>query len=363
MVSVSEIVDLEVPLGASKSRLIIGNGCREQLLVSIRESSGRVVVVSDQNVKEAWGDSLLTEAPWLVVPPGEASKDLTQAAKLWSEMVRLQLDRSSAVVAVGGGVVSDLAGFVASTFLRGVSFFSLPTSLLAMVDASVGGKVGIDLPEGKNLVGQFYPAQTVAVDPELLETLPDSQWSAGMAEVIKHGILQGPELWQRIRDFHPGRRSDSLSLNELLRRAVQVKVDVVAQDPYERTGLRATLNLGHTFGHAIEWCSGFQLEHGQAVALGLVAGLRLSKTLSLLRQDFEAELLELLAAWNLPLGLPSEERYRWEHVAAALGRDKKNKDGQWCFILPLAVGEVRAVTDAPRDLVRQAYESLKGSTA
>ena len=355
--------DSTVPLGAASSRLLIGNGCRSHWAEAVTEQNRRYVVISDHNVKHAWGDTLFPDADWLVVPAGEASKEIGQATRLWSELVTLGLDRKSVVVAVGGGVVGDLAGFVASTFMRGVPFYSLPTSLLAMVDASVGGKVGIDLPEGKNLVGQFYPAHTVAVDPEVLATLPASQWSAGMAEVIKHAILSGPELWDKVAAFAPSDKTDPERLAELVSEAVQVKVRVVKEDPYERTGLRATLNLGHSYGHAIEWCSEFQMDHGQAVALGLLAGLRLSRAMGLLEQNFESELLDVLKVWQLPTQTPDDPRYRWESVAAALGRDKKNKDGKWCFVLPAAIGRVKTVWDPPKELVKEAFESLKGVPA
>jgi 3-dehydroquinate synthase len=275
-------------------------------------------------------------------------------------LISLNFDRRSAVVAVGGGVVGDLGGFVASTFLRGVPFYSVPTSLLAMVDASVGGKVGIDLPEGKNLVGQFYPARVVAVDPELLSTLPLREWSGGMAEVIKHGILSGPELWSLVTGFGPENRGEKERLNHLITEAVGVKVGVVSQDPYERTGLRATLNLGHSYGHAIEWCSGYGLGHGEAVGLGLLAGVRLSKAMGLLQQDFEPELVDVLKRWRLPTVLPSDDRYTWEALSLALSRDKKNKDGRWCFILPVKVGRVETVEDAPKSMVRDVFLSLKG---
>jgi 3-dehydroquinate synthetase len=230
-----------------------------------------------------------------------------------------------------------------------------------MVDASVGGKVGIDLPEGKNLVGQFYPARIVAVDPRFLSTLPAPEWAAGMAEVIKHGVLEGEPFWSQLCSFRPNHRSDPRLLEELLIQAVMVKVRVVREDPYERTGLRATLNLGHSFGHAVEWCAQFKMSHGEAVALGLLAGLRLSRALNILKDDFEGELMELLQRWELPTVLPRLEgvSWDWELFTRALGRDKKNKNGQWNFILPVRIGEVTSVTAPPAHLVRAAYQSLQ----
>lgn len=320
----------------------------------------KFVVISDDNVRSNLQDKLFPQAAWLSVPAGEDSKSLECVSSLWSQMLALGLDRGSAVVAVGGGVVGDLAGFVASTYMRGVPFYSVPTSLLAMVDASVGGKVGIDLPEGKNLVGQFYPAKRVVVDPELLATLPEAEWSAGMAEVIKHGILRGQTLWEDLLSFRLSDREDAQRLENLVQEAVQLKVGVVSEDPYERTGLRATLNLGHSYGHAIEWCSDFELNHGQAVSLGLLCGLRLAGLMGRLQSDFESQLMSLLKRWNLPLLLPNPQdpRWGWQNIALALDRDKKTKNGEWCFILPREVGSVETIYGPPKDLVRAAYQSL-----
>ncbi|HIB64565.1 MAG TPA: 3-dehydroquinate synthase [Phycisphaerales bacterium] len=350
-----------VNLGAASTELLLGAGCRHRFLELVQQSSSNLLVMSDQRVEEAVRPRFLTDHTWLTVPSGEESKSLEQVGRLWSELVKRGVDRSSGLVAVGGGVVCDLAGFVASTYLRGIAFYALPTSLLAMVDASVGGKVGIDLPEGKNLVGQFYPGQVVACDPELLSTLPHIEWSYGMAEVIKHGILSGPDLWSQILSFQPTSRQDPAHLDSVLSAAVQVKVDVVKDDPYEKTGLRATLNLGHSYGHAIEWCSHFTMGHGAAVGLGLLAGLRLSRELGILEEDFENELVALLQAWDLPTTLPphQEGQYSWENISTALGRDKKNKDGRWCFVLPKKLGRVETVFGPPENLVERAFRSLQ----
>ena len=350
-----------VSLGASSTELLLGAGCRQRFLELVQESSSQFLVISDQRVEEAVRPKFLSDHTWLTVPSGEESKSFAQVGRLWSELVKHGLDRKSGLIAVGGGVVCDLAGFVASTYLRGIAFYALPTSLLAMVDASVGGKVGIDLPEGKNLVGQFYPGQVVACDPELLSTLPESEWSCGMAEVIKHGILSGPTLWEQILSFQPTARRDLVQLDSVLTAAVQVKVDVVKEDPYEKTGLRATLNLGHSYGHAIEWCSHFAMGHGEAVGLGLLAGLRLSRELGILEEDFEEELVALLQAWSLPttLGSQNDGQYSWEKISTALGRDKKNKDGQWCFVLPRKIGRVETVFGPPENMVERAFHSLQ----
>lgn len=348
-------------LGNSLTELLVARDSARDIESALVNEQSSLVVISDEQVCSFWQDTCFKDFPWLTVKPGEKSKCLAQAGELWSKMVSLGLTRQSIVVAIGGGVVCDLAGFVAATYLRGVTFHSIPTSLLAMVDASVGGKVGIDLPEGKNLVGQFYPAKRVAVDVNFLATLPAQEWSAGMAEVIKHGILQGPNLWEQILSYRRQAQQDPKLLEELLCSAIAVKVKIVSEDPYETTGLRATLNLGHTFGHAIEWCSEYRLNHGESVALGLLAGLRLSRELELLEEDFERDLLALFQRWELPTSLPlkfDEKLFSWTRLTTALNRDKKNKNGAWCFVLPKQLGKVETLTGPPVEAVRKAYTNL-----
>lgn len=352
-----------VSIGSDHSDLYQGNGSSRVLASRLAESGQRVVVISDHQVESLVRPTIFTNEPWLSVPPGEDSKCLESVAGLWSALCEHKADRATAVVAVGGGMVGDLAGFVASTYLRGLPFYSVPTSLLAMVDASVGGKVGIDLPEGKNLVGRFYPAGAVAVDPELLQTLPEAEWASGMAEVIKHAILDGEALWNLLERFQWGDRADLKVCERLLRQAVEVKLRVVTEDPYERSGLRATLNLGHTFGHALEWCSGYKLRHGEAVALGLLAAVRLSRMMGLLETDFEPKLVTMLSRFRLPTVLPNPEDpcWNWADISEALGRDKKNSEGQWTFILPVCVGRVETVVAPSQALVEEAFTSLKRS--
>lgn len=331
------------------------------MLERLRGGEHRLVVISDEQVESAVRPHFFSDVPWLSVPAGESSKCIETAARLWSQLAQLKADRQTVILGIGGGVVGDLAGFVAATYMRGVTFYSLPTSLLAMVDASVGGKVGIDLPEGKNLVGNFYPAAVVAVDPELLRTLPGPEWASGMAEVIKHGILSGESLWETVSSFSWEKAEQIEVLDHLVYSAVRVKLEVVQEDPYERTGLRATLNLGHTFGHALEWCSGYSVRHGEAVGLGLLAGLRLSRELDILEADFETELVACLRCWSLPTSLPEPiaEHWSWEKMCEAFARDKKNRDGQWTFILPKAKGQVETVVAPSQEAVQTVFESLR----
>jgi 3-dehydroquinate synthase len=243
-----------------------------------------VVVVSDTNVAPIYTDIVIEglkksgiQASSYTIPAGEKSKSIQVAMDLWDAFLQCDVERDSIIMALGGGVVGDLAGFAAAVFLRGVAWVNIPTSILAMVDASIGGKTGVDLPEGKNLVGAFYPPKFVLVDPSVMDSLPMEERRNGMAEVIKHGIIGDPGLLDLCRG---GWKTIEENLDEIIRRAMGVKIKVILEDPYEH-GLRATLNFGHTLGHALEYSSGYQLRHGEAVSIGMVAAVRLSERLGI----------------------------------------------------------------------------------
>ncbi|MBZ0288189.1 MAG: 3-dehydroquinate synthase, partial [Anaerolineae bacterium] len=249
------------------------------------QSGAKTVIVTNTTLAPLYGQALMNSyanASLAIMPDGESYKTLDTVAQLYADFVAAGLDRGGTVVALGGGVVGDVAGFAAATYMRGVRLVQMPTSLLAMVDSSVGGKVGVDLPQGKNLVGAFKQPAMVIIDPQFLRTLPLREWRCGMAEVIKHGLLADRILLDQIEalgawgETAPALAEDELA--DLIARAVQVKVDVVQRDPFEK-GERAHLNLGHTFAHAIEQASGYQWLHGEAVAVGLVAAARLSAAL------------------------------------------------------------------------------------
>jgi shikimate kinase / 3-dehydroquinate synthase len=302
-----------------------------QRLGELVPGDGKVTLVSDPNVAGIHGmDAQLALGGRLAethqLPAGEEAKTLTAVDRLWQE---LRLDRSGTIVALGGGCTTDAAGFVAATYLRGIAWAPVPTSLVAQVDAGIGGKTGIDLPQGKNLVGAFHwPARTV-IDPALLETLPEPQRLEGMAEVVKTGLLAGEPLWE-------------LPDDELVRRCAAFKAAICLRDPEERGGERAILNLGHTFAHALEAASGYEgLTHGGAVALGLLAALRLSG-----RDTSVVE--EVLR--------PQPVRVDREHAWQAMKRDKKARGGVPRFVLLTDEGPVSGVEvpeeDARRELDR-----------
>ncbi len=303
----------------------------------------RAAVVTNTTLAPLYGEALaaaLPNAALVVIPDGEAYKNLDTVASLYSEFVKAGLDRGSVVIALGGGVVGDTAGFAAATYMRGVSLVQMPTSLLAMVDSSVGGKVGVDLPQGKNLVGAFKQPERVLIDPNMLATLPTREYRCGLAEVIKHGLLADALILETITDALAG---SLLDMPRLIERAVQVKIEVVQSDPYEK-GARAHLNLGHTFAHAFEQVSGYALPHGEAVAVGLAAALRLSARMGYGTSQLVGQTEALLRGVGLPIrasGLDAAAVY------AAMATDKKWRAGKSCFILLKQVGEPVIVDDVP----------------
>ncbi len=318
---------------------------------------GPLVVVSDAHVWPLYGDRVMAGlgqsryAPSpVVLPPGEETKTLDTVRLLYDRFVEAGLDRSGAVIALGGGVISDMAGFAAATFMRGVPLVAVPTTLLAMVDASIGGKVAVDHPKGKNLIGAFIRPLLVLADPETLATLPDLERRAGLAEILKAGLIADPQLFAALEPGAP-----SPSLRWLVERAIQVKVDVVAEDPYER-GRRAVLNLGHTFAHAFELLSGYRLHHGLAVSIGLAAAAHLAELRGLLAGEARGRILAALLHHNLPIHYgdhPPDAVYR------AMQSDKKRRAGRLRFILPRAIGEVVIVEDVTEGEVLQALERIR----
>jgi len=333
--------------------IVLGIGVLDELgpLMAERGLAGRVAVVSDETVAELYGKQVLHSlrdagfAPRLITfPAGEEHKNLDTVRRLYDAFVAAGLERSSPVVALGGGVVGDTAGFAAATFLRGVPLVQVPTTLLAMVDASIGGKVGVDLPQGKNLVGAFKQPVLVVADPTALRTLPEPEFRAGLAEVIKAGIIGAPDLFTHLE----GQGYEPLAW--VIRRAIEVKRDVVQEDPFE-AGRRAVLNLGHTFGHALEALSGYTLLHGYAVSIGMAVAARVAVHLGLAGEELLRRVERVLARYGLPVRYAGHAP---EEVWQAMGTDKKRRGGQLRFVLPRAVGDVVVTADVPKEVVMQA---------
>jgi 3-dehydroquinate synthase len=302
------------------------------------------VLVTDENVARFHAASLMTSLqhagfrPKLItIPAGEAYKNLETIQKLWYEFLRNGLDRKSTVIALGGGVIGDLAGFAAATYMRGVNWICVPTTLLSMVDASLGGKTGFDLPEGKNLIGSFYPPKLVLADPQLLKTLPEAEFISGMAEVVKHGIISDPELFQLCEQGLDCIRDD---LEQVVKRAMAVKIRVIEDDPYEM-GFRAALNLGHTVGHAVELVSKFELRHGEAIAIGMVAEARFAERTGVAKTGLGDEITAVLAGLGLPVQIPDD--LAREEILRAMRVDKKKNAASIRFALPVEVGKVELV--------------------
>jgi shikimate kinase/3-dehydroquinate synthase len=319
----------------------------------------RVAVVSNPVVEPLYGQQVgaaLRAAGYrpmsCIIPDGEQYKTLDTVAALYDQFLQGGLDRSSAVVSLGGGVTGDVAGFSAATFMRGVPFVQVPTTLLSMVDASVGGKVGVDLPQGKNLAGAFKQPVLVVVDPGVLATLPDEEVRSGMAEVIKHGIIGDPELFLEL-ESPPSTARFEASVSQLAR-ALTVKMQVVEDDPFEQ-GRRAVLNLGHTVGHALERLSDFNLRHGEAVAIGMVAAARISAEMGRAEASLPGCIEAALAAWGLPVRCPP---FDIEEIFEAMSHDKKRRGHSLRWILPHAIGHVEVADDVPEPIVFSVLTSM-----
>ena len=298
-------------------------------------NAGTVMLVSDDSVWPLYGETVqksLADAGFsvcrFVFPHGESSKCAKTYLALLDALCENQLTRADAVVALGGGVVGDLTGFAASTYLRGIGFIQIPTTLLAMVDSSVGGKTAIDLPAGKNLAGTFYQPWLVLCDPDCLDSLPDEIFRDGCAEVIKYAVLGNAPFFDELKNTPP-----HAQLEHIIETCVRMKRDIVAQDEFDR-GQRQLLNLGHTFGHGIEACSGFSVSHGSAVAIGMAMIVRAAAQLGLCTAGTRDAVLALLRQY----GLPTDCTYPAERMLGTILHDKKASGGSMNLIVPTAVG-------------------------
>lgn len=319
-------------------------------VLGLRFSPCRALVVSPAPVARRWGASLTAglkrvgfDPITALIPDGEKHKTLGTVQSLYRRALSARLDRRSVIVALGGGVAGDVAGFVAATYMRGVAFVQCPTTLLAMVDASIGGKTGVDLPEGKNLVGAFWQPTLVWADVRVLSTLPDRHWRTGMAEVIKYGLMASPVLWARLeKNDLPSLKKSPRFLEEMVSVSAGIKADVVAKDEREMTGVRATLNLGHTFAHAIETVSGYtRYTHGEAVAVGLCAAARLGARLGVFPEGDVPRVESLVRQWGLPVRVTRPLSRK--DILAAMARDKKTVQGGFRFVVPTRIGQARVV--------------------
>jgi 3-dehydroquinate synthase len=354
---------LWLPMSAATHSLgtsiLIGAGLVDALgsLLRARGLCGRAALVADSNLERLHGERMARslssagfEPARLSVSAGEANKSLDSARALYEAFAAAGIERGDFVVAFGGGVIGDLAGFVAATYMRGLRWVCAPTSVLAMVDASVGGKVGVDLPAGKNLVGAFHPPLLTLSDLDLLKTLPEAEFRSGLAEVIKAGLIADAELFGL---FEAGR----YDVREVVARALRVKVDIVRTDPFE-AGRRAALNLGHTIGHGIEAASNYAIRHGEAVAIGLIAESWIAEQLGLAAAGLSRRVEAVISRIGLPTRCPDLDP---EAIGAKMRADKKKQAGRLKFALPRGVGEVAIGIDVPDEVVRAALSKCLGT--
>jgi 3-dehydroquinate synthase len=356
---------IRVHLGPRSYDIQVTSGGLSQLVPWLQGwyEGRRAFVVTDANVSQhaeavgaALGQGGFRVATY-VLRPGEAEKTLANAERLYDFLAGHEADRRSLLVAVGGGVVGDLGGFVAGTFARGLPLLMVPTSLLAMVDSAVGGKTGVNHPRGKNLIGVFHQPGGVWIDTQFLRTLPEREYRSAFAEVVKYGVIRDPALFRYLEDQVPAllERCDE-QLREIICRSCRLKAEIVEQDERETSGLRAILNFGHTFAHAFETVAGYGTWlHGEAVAAGMVCATRLAVQLGLIEAAFCQRLARLLERFGLPT---RPEPWPVEALLRTMRSDKKAVAGMPRFVLPRKLGQVELMGGVPEDEVRRTLESL-----
>jgi len=338
-------VTREIRLGGSSIR--VGRGLFDQAGAITREvaPAHRYALITDSNVGPLYAEKVRNQLEKstlevLTIPSGESNKTRESWGRLTDQMLAKKFGRDSVVIALGGGVIGDLAGFVAATFMRGIPVVQIPTTLVAMVDAAIGGKTAVDTPAGKNLVGAFHPPAAVLVDPQLLATLPLREMRAGFAEIVKHGVIADDVYLREVASgasemLSTAGGSASDSMLSLIVRSIEIKADIVSRDEREE-GLRKTLNFGHTIGHAIELVSGYSLLHGEAVAIGMALEGRLAEKIGVAKAGTAAAIVKALQSAGLPTDLPTG--FEAEEVIEAMKADKKGKSGKTRFALPLRAG-------------------------
>ncbi len=290
-------------------------------------------------------------------PAGEASKNIQTCLQLVEKLIALGADRHTALIALGGGVTGDMTGFIASIYMRGLPFFQIPTTLMAQVDSSIGGKTGIDIPAGKNLLGTFYQPQAVFIDLTFLQTLPDAEFNNGLSEILKHGIIEDPQLLNSLEEETQAvRERDSKLLEKIVTKSCRIKKRIVEMDEKEG-GLRRILNFGHTLGHAVEAESGYALSHGQAVAIGMVYAATLSEKLNYLPSTDRERIESLVKAFDLPHRIPRD--LETKALLTRMTKDKKKEGALIPFILLKKIGLPFINGDLSKTIIRETIEALK----
>lgn len=363
--------DVTVPLGPRTYTVRVAADAREGLAPFARAALDatwagrgcrRALVVTDAHVEplaaphRAALESVGIGGELAVLPPGEGTKSFASAQALWDRLVAMKADRHVCVVALGGGVIGDLAGFVAATYARGLPLFMIPTTLLAQVDSSVGGKVGINHPGAKNIIGAFHQPVGVWIETASLATLPARELRCGLAEVVKYGVILDADFFAEVESAADAiLGSEPTILRRIIAHSCRLKAGVVAADEREETGLRAVLNFGHTVGHAIEAVAGYggAFQHGEAVAVGMVVESRIAERLGWIGRDVTDRIVALLNRLGLPTTAPGLDA---DALIDAMGRDKKNRGGRIRFVLPRRLGHVELTDEPTEALVRGCLE-------
>lgn len=328
-----------------------------------RGMAGSLVIVTDSIVEKLWGQRILDGlqssgicAEMMAFPAGEKSKKTEVVENLARGLVRKGADRKTILVALGGGVVGDISGFLASIFLRGVPYVGIPTTLLAQVDSSVGGKTGVDLPEGKNLLGTFYQPRFVFIDVSFLSTLPDEEFFNGLAEVIKYGVILDKEFFEFLETMRAKIvNRDEESLERIVSRCCALKRNVVVEDEKE-SGLRRILNFGHTIGHALEALSNYRLRHGHAIAIGMVTASYMATALGICPKEETERLEKVISSYNLPNRIP--EKFSPGDIVKKLKYDKKRYGKKLTWVLPSKIGAVELVSQLSEKQITGVLEHL-----
>jgi 3-dehydroquinate synthase len=351
---------VKVELGSNSYEIRIGADLLSRTGLWLRERgfSGKAAIITDTTVKGLYIEALnqgLTiggfKAATLEVPAGEEQKSLETAGRLYHELTSSYAERTTPILALGGGVIGDLAGFVAATYMRGVPLIHIPTTLLAQVDSSIGGKTAVDHGQLKNVIGVFYQPRLVVADIDTLKTLPEAELSNGLAEVIKHAVIRNRNFFNFLdNNLEKARSLDMAVLEEIVRENVRIKAEVVAKDEKE-SGLRSILNYGHTVGHAIEAASNFQLKHGQCVAVGMIAAARISNRMGKLDKSDVTRLTDVIRKAGLPTEMPD---IKMEDIIQAMQHDKKVQQDRIRFVLLKSIGDTFITDEVSLKLVEEA---------
>jgi 3-dehydroquinate synthase len=343
--------------------IVIGSKILQNIGLRIKEfRPSRVALISNKTIYPLYRDTILKsfreyniDPDIILIPDGEEYKDSLWTYYLYGELLKARFDRNSLLVALGGGVIGDITGFVASTYMRGIRFVQVPTTLLSQVDSSVGGKTGVNHPLGKNMIGTFSQPSLVFIDIDTLRTLPEREFYSGMAEIIKYGVISDGRLFDTLQVDREDILAHGETLVKIIKRSCEIKADVVSKDERE-AGLRAILNYGHTIGHAIETVTGYKKYlHGEALAMGMVAAAGMSVKMGLLNKQEAVRIKELIEMYKLPANIPGDLNVT--DMISAMAIDKKAKAGKLSFVLPESLGKVRIEEDVDRDLIRSVLKA------